>query len=72
MMSRALSVLSLLQYTNNSHLPHKDGLRGLFGKVLGDEGSPHFPADNVQGAECPLGTEIPATYLIRLVSKVSS
>ncbi len=40
------------RYRNNSNLPHKGGLRGLFIKVLGDEGSPHFPADDVQGGEC--------------------
>jgi hypothetical protein len=60
------------QYRNNSNLPHKGGFRGLFVKVLGDEGCPHFPADDVQGDECPLSTEITATYLIRVVSVVSS
>ncbi len=60
-------------YSNNSDLvPHKGGLCGLFVKVLGDEGSPHFSADDVQGGECPLSTEIIATYLIRVVSVVSS
>ncbi len=53
MMSRAVSVLSLLQYSNNINLPHKGGLRGLFVKILGDEGDPHFPANDVQGGECP-------------------
>ena len=53
MMSQAVSVLSLLQYSNNSNLPPKGGLHGLFVKVLGDEGSFHTPADNVHGGECP-------------------
>ncbi len=39
---------------NNSDLiPHKGGFRGLFVKVLGYEGCPHFPADDVPGGECP-------------------
>jgi hypothetical protein len=60
-------------YSHNSDLvPHKGGLRGLFVKVLGDEGGPHFLADDVQGGECPLSPEITATYLIRVVSVVSS
>jgi hypothetical protein len=58
MMSQAVSVLSLLQYSNNSNLPPKGGLHGLFVKVLGDEGSPHLPADDVQGVECPLITSV--------------
>jgi hypothetical protein len=56
-----MSVLSLLQYSNNINLPHKGGLgglRGLFVKVLGNEGSPHFPADDVQGGECPITASI--------------
>jgi hypothetical protein len=67
-----VSVLSLLQYTNNSNLPHKGGLRALFEKILGYKGCPHFPADDVPGGECPLSTEITATYLIRVVSVLSS
>ncbi len=59
------------QYRNNSNLPHKGGLRGLFIKVIGSEGCPHFLADDVQGSECPVSTEITATYLIRVVSVVS-
>jgi hypothetical protein len=58
MMSRVVSVLSLLHYTNNSNLPHKGGLRGLFVKVLGDEGCPHFPADDVPGGEHDLTTSV--------------
>jgi hypothetical protein len=72
MMSRAVSVLSLLQYTNSNNLPHKGGLRGLFVKILGNEGCPHFLADDVQGGERPLSTETTATHLIRVVSVVSS
>jgi hypothetical protein len=62
------------QYRNNSNLPHKDGLSGLFVKVLDDEGCPHFPADDVQGGECPLSRETQQLrYLIRgVVSVVSS
>jgi hypothetical protein len=45
-------------YSNNSDLPHKGGIRGLFVKVLGGEGCPHFPADDVQGGECPLTTSV--------------
>jgi hypothetical protein len=68
-MSQAVSVLSLLQYTNNSNLPHRGG---LFVKILGYKGCSYFPADDVPGGECPLSTEITATYLIRVVSVVSS
>ncbi len=71
-MSRAVSILSLLQYSNNIDSPYKGGLRGLFVMILGDEGFPHFPADDVQGGEYPLSTEITATYLISVVSVVSS
>jgi hypothetical protein len=60
------------QYRNNSNLPHKGGLCGLFVKILGDESCPHFPADDIPGGECPLSTEITTTYLIRVVSVVSS
>jgi hypothetical protein len=57
-MSQAVIALSLLQYTNNSNLPHKGGLRGLFVKVLGNKVSPYFPADDVQGGECPITTPV--------------
>jgi hypothetical protein len=46
------------QYRNNSNLPHQGGLRGLFVKILGDEGSPHFPADDVQGGERPAAAAV--------------
>jgi hypothetical protein len=76
MMSRAVSVLSLLQYTNKSNLPHKIGLQSLFVKFPGNEGSPHFSSHNVPGSECHFttyfSTEITATNLIRVVSVVSS
>jgi hypothetical protein len=73
-MSQAVSVLSLLQYTNNSNLPHKGGLRGLFVKVLGNEVSPHFPADKrAVSVLAQLTTVITVSkYLIRVVSVVSS
>jgi hypothetical protein len=54
---------------------HRGGLRGLFVKVLGDEGSPHFLADDVPGggeSSHKFNTVITATNLIRVVSVVSS
>jgi hypothetical protein len=46
------------QYRNNSNLPHKGGLRSLFIKILGDEGCPHFPANDVKGSERPAAAVI--------------